>query len=140
MADGIAVEVRGLDELAANTLDLADKIGKSSADAFANVAEHVASIVASRQPVVSGDLQASVTVEPGDAGAIVGLGGDLPYAGWIEFGGVRAGGRNSSAERPYVPIGRTLYPASAAAEPELVATANKTATDEIRGYSWDNPA
>jgi len=131
------IEVHGTKELAAASVGLAEKIGKSAQRRFDRVAEDQAQIVRGRVPRVSGMLAGSVTAE----GGAVGMGsGDVPYAGWIEFGGEREGNRNSVAERPYLPEGRYLFPTAFAAEPELDSEAAKVANEEIRGYPWPSPS
>lgn len=131
------IEVHGLRQLADGSAKLADGIGKTAQERFQRVAEARASMVRARVPRVSGALAASVVAENGT----VGMGDEtVPYAGWIDFGGTREGGRNSWAERPYLPEGRYLFPTAFAGEPELETEAANAATDEIRGFSWPSPS
>lgn len=133
----MTVEVRGFRELERGTERLAGKIGDEAAGRFLGVAEGVALEVAVGLPRRSGALAASVSTAGVTRGAQVGLGGaGTPYAGWIEFGGVRLGRGGGAAVRPYIATGRTLFPAVRAAEPVLIAAAEKAAEDEIGGFVW----
>lgn len=77
-------------------------------------------------------MAAAVAVEEIPDGASVGISRDeVPYAGWVEFGGTRG--------RPYVPGGRFLVPTALAAESDLKGAGERAATDEIRGFRWPNP-
>lgn len=91
-------------------------------------------------PRETGALAASIGVErEGDEVYAVIGGEDVPYAGWIEFGGVREGRGGGQAERPYIPRGRYLYPAALDAEPVLIAAGTRAAEDEIRRQRWPTP-
>lgn len=130
-----AIELRGLPELARGTEDLFSKVEKSVQESFARVADERALIARGRVPYDSGALAASVV---GDEGGVSFGGESVPYAGWIEYGGRREGGRNSWAELPYSPEGHYVVPTALAAEEELQAAAETTTTNEIRGYLWPN--
>lgn len=134
------VSIEGYDELASGTRRLAEKIDAAAPKRFEGIAQQVADQVRSEVPVVSGALAASVTAETQDGQAIVGLGEGVPYAGWIEFGGPREGGRNAIAEREYIAHGRYLYPAAFDVEAQLVAAGTRTAEDEIGGMRWETPS
>jgi len=139
MADS-GIEVRGVDQLAEGTRKLADKIERSSVSAFADVADQRAGRARAAMPRVSGALAASVTTRRAGDRAQLGFGGpDVPYAGWIEWGGVREGGRNSWASRPYLPGGRYFWPSAIGAAASLQAAGTKTASNEIRRMRWPSP-
>jgi len=124
------VRVKGFPELAAGTTKLAADIGRAADGQFARVASSVASTIAARVPRQSGRLAGSATAVPGSPAA-VGLGGGVPYAGWIEFGGTRG--------RPYVPDGRYVFPSAQDAEPLLILAATAVANDQIKGMTWQTP-
>lgn len=136
------LEIHGMPELVEGSLRLSEKIGEGAERRFQGIADQVAAAVRGRVPRDSGALAAAYTAEPIAGGVAVGIPSkdDVPYAGWIEFGGSREGGRNSTAERPYVPEGRYLFPLGFEAEPVLVAEARDVAHDEIGGYSWKTPS
>ena len=130
------IEIRGGPELARATERLTEKIGKTAQERFDREAEHRALIVRGLVPYESGELAGSVISE----GATLGMGSDsVPYAGWIEFGGAREGGRNTTAERPYLPGGRYFWPTVTDAGPTLEQAANDAAANEIRGMQWPSP-
>jgi hypothetical protein len=58
--------------------------------------------VRSRVPVLTGTLAGSVTEVTEDGDFAIGMGEDVIYAGWIEFGGSRG--------REHIPEGRYVYP------------------------------
>jgi Bacteriophage HK97-gp10, putative tail-component len=127
------IEVVGFDELIEGSYELADKIGSSAQEQFGRTAERVADQVQAIVPRLSGALAASVVAGEEGGRPLVGIGGaDVPYAGWIEFGGTRG--------RPYVREGRYLYPAALAVEDELTTAAETTARDEIGRYRWETPS
>jgi hypothetical protein len=73
-------------------------------------AEPVAAATRSAVPHDSGDLAATVRTSGTRTGGAVRMGrASVPYAGWVEFGGVRPDG----SERDYVAGGRYLFPAAA---------------------------
>ena len=131
MPDSARVEVHGFRELAAGSAVLYRKIDTSADTAFGVVADHVAVAVRIRVPRRSGRLAGSVVATRDARGAEVGIGGGVPYAGWIEFGGTRG--------RPYVPTGRYLYPTALAAEPVLVTAGELAAQREIGAMHWPTP-
>jgi Bacteriophage HK97-gp10, putative tail-component len=140
MADEVNVEVHGYDELIDGSEQLFERIGDTATDRFENVADKVASAARWRVPRQSGALAASIAVGRERGSVLVGIGdSDTPYAGWIEFGGARAGRGGGVAERPYIPSGRYLYPVALSAAPVLVAAATDVANEEIRRYPWAKP-
>jgi hypothetical protein len=141
MADEPTVEVHGYPELIDGSEELFERIGEEAGTQFEHVADRVASVARSRVPRVTGALAASIVSEPGKDSALVGMGGpDVPYAGWIEFGGAREGRGGGVAERPYIARGRYLYPAAFSVEPVLVQTGTRAAEDEIRRFRWPTPS
>lgn len=128
MADALEVTVHGLPELIAGSRSLFAKIEKSASKRFGDVAERRARIAAASVPRISGTLAASVTSEENRAE----MGGDVPYAGWVEFGGGRG--------RPYVPEGRYFYPVTRLRiEDELTREGTEAAQKETRGFQWPSP-
>jgi len=141
VADGAEVTVVGFDQLVGGSLELTDKIGEGTRDEFEREAYRLADVVRTAMPHDSGLMAGSVTVtkEEGRVGVGFPDKGEVPYAGWIEFGGIREGGRNSWAERPYVPQGRYLFPVAMSASPQLVAAGTDVANKEIGGFHWKTP-
>jgi Bacteriophage HK97-gp10, putative tail-component len=140
VADEISVEVHGYPELLRGSEELFEKIEEEANDRFEDVADKAASAARARVPRLSGALAASIGVERRGESVLVGMGdSDTPYAGWIEFGGLREGRGGGVAERPYIPRGRYLYPAAFNAEPMLISTASDVADDEIRRFRWESP-
>lgn len=131
--DSVSVEVRGVDELAAGSRRLFEKIGDGAEKTFLSTADQVATMIARKQPVLTGRLAASATADGIDKGASVGIGGPgVPYAGWIEFGGTRG--------RPYVPEGRTVYPTAEESKSMFQRAGEKTAADQIGMMLWPKPS
>jgi len=132
MADDARVEVRGYPELAAGSANLFRRIGPEAEDRFQQVADQVAGAVRGRVPHRSGQLASSVeTGRAAPNGVSVGIGGGVPYAGWIEFGGTRG--------RPYVSGGRYLFPTAEAAEPLVHAAGDLAAREAIKEAVWPSP-
>lgn len=80
-------------------------------------------VVGSGRPFIprrSGRLAATFRASSGQRNATVTLGkAATPYAGWIEFGG--RVGPNQSVRRPFIPGGRSMYPAVKREEAEIMA-------------------
>jgi phage gpG-like protein len=128
VADKIDVQILGLDELVTGSRRLFGQIEKGADKRFARVAERRARIARGSIPRVSGALAGSVSNEKSD----VLFGGDLPYAGWVEFGGDRG--------RPYMPEGRYFYPVTTQnAESELEHEGTIDAQNQTRGFPWPSP-
>jgi len=130
------VTVKGFDELAAGTRQLAEDLDAAARTAFLGVAEEAAGTVEMVVPRYTGALAASVTAALKSArskkeGARVAMGKGLPYAGWIEFGGTRG--------RPRVPTGRYLYPTALDVVPQLEAAGADAARTEIGRFRWAKP-
>jgi len=125
--DAIDVTVHGLPELFRGSRSLFGKIEKASDKTFADVADKRARIARGSVPRLTGALAGTVTAEGSEAL----FGGDLPYAGWVEFGGTRG--------RPYLPEGRSFFPATTFhVEDELEREATKTTQREVGKFSWPN--
>ena len=134
------IRLLGFEELADGSRDLFGKVGESSSEAFQGVAEHARDVVAGRVPRSSGALAASAVADRDEGRPFVGIGDEeTPYAGWIEFGGTREGGRNSWAERDYIPGGRYLYPVAFSSEPLLKHEGVRATNKEIGRYRWKRP-
>jgi hypothetical protein len=87
-------------------------------------------------PHDSGDLAGDVRSSGTRTGAVVRMGRvKIPYAGWIEFGGVRPDG----SERDFVSTGRYLYPT---ARGRLATTVADLYSREIQSlinrFGWTN--
>ena len=140
MAEQFSITVHGYDQLAEGSEQIFERIEDEAAARFENIADQVASGARGRVPRDTGALAASIGVEREGEAAFIAMGGaDVPYAGWIEFGGAREGRGGGVAERDYIPEGRYLYPAALDAEPVLIAAGTKAAEDEIRRYRWPTP-
>jgi Bacteriophage HK97-gp10, putative tail-component len=126
----IRVEIRGADELAAGTRQLAENIDQAARSEFVKVADQVAGQVAARVPKDTGRLAGSARGQPYGEGASVTMGEGVPYAQYVEYGG---------RGHPHSATGNYLYPAAMDAEPLLVAAAEKAATNEIARFPWPSP-
>ena len=136
----ITAEVKGFREFVDGSELLIDKIGEASTKRFEGVIEQVAADVRARVPHVSGALAGSVSSEIREGKVLFGFGGDdVPYAGWIEFGGKRVGAYGRVADRPYIKTGRYLYPAAFDAEPLVEVAAWEAAESEIERFLWPKP-
>ena len=130
----VTVDVRGLPQLLAGSEELFDRIGETAGQRLGRVADQAAGDTRMNVPHRSGRLAASVSsrLAKSERKSSVRIGGRVPYAGWIEFGGTRG--------RPYIPGGRYLYPTALGAEPRAVVACNQAATDEIRSMRWPTPS
>jgi hypothetical protein len=127
------VEFKGLAEANRDMARWAEQLGPAVIADAQSLANTVASQVQGQVPVLTGTLAASVeTVELDEAGVGVSIGDDVPYAGWIEFGGSRG--------RDLVPEGRYLYPTALDAESEFQQLAADTADDTVRRFPWSTPS
>lgn len=130
---GGGVEFKGLEQAHRDMARWAEQLGPAVVADGQALASSIASQVQGEVPVLTGTLAASVeTVELDETGFGVSIGGDVPYAGWIEFGGSR--GRDLVAE------GRYLYPTALAAETEYQQLAENTAEDTVRRFPWSTPS
>jgi hypothetical protein len=130
VADGVRVEVRGVQALAEGSAKLADNIERAAHDSFAGVAETAADDTRGRLHSLTGATVASVRAEQTKDGALVTMGEGVPYAQYEEYGG---------RGWPHSPTGNFLYPAATSAEPLLIAAAEKTAEQEIGAMTWPSP-
>ena len=94
-------------------------------------ADQLRSRVESQVPVLTGTLARSVTTVDEPDGFGIGLGENIIYAGYIEFGG-RHG-------RPLVPQGRYLYPTILEAAPEWDNVVEEAVATSIDRYPWSRP-
>ena len=137
MADegGAEVKLVGLDEAQRDMGRWASELGPAITAAGQDLAETVAEKTRDRVPVLTGTLAASVTVtdiEGAEEGGVgVSIGDDVPYAGWIEFGGSRG--------RALVPEGRYLYPTAIESQPDFAKLAEDIADDTARRFPWSTP-
>lgn len=128
----VELKIKGIRQLEAGTRDLFDNIDRAEArDAVHVTAEQVAATVRSRVPRLSGRLASSVGVAQRGKVGQVQMGGGLPYARWIEFGGGRG--------RPYRKRGRYLYPTAKRTERAFRKHAELVCSQQIRGMHWPTP-
>jgi len=129
----ISVDVKGLSQLKAGTEVLTERIGETAGERLGRVADQAGGDVRAAVPRRTGRFAASVQskLAKSEKRASVRVGGRLPYAGWLEFGGTRG--------RPYMPRGRWLYPIALDAEPQVVHAADRAAKDEIGRMRWPKP-
>lgn len=130
-APPIETKVRGLRELERGARALFEDIEDDAEHKLLSVASQTATIVRAKVPHVSGRLAASVDASPTGDGADLAIGGGVPYAGWIEFGGTRG--------RPYVSAGRYLFPTAKAAADDAGKAGENAARDQIRTHRWPKP-
>jgi hypothetical protein len=126
-----SVELVGLDTAGRDMRQWAAELGPAVTKQAASLAETVRSQVQGEVPVLTGTLAASVEVIEDADGIGVSIGDDVPYAGWIEFGGSRG--------RDLVPEGRYLYPTALAAEADYQSLAAEVADDTARRFPWSTP-
>jgi hypothetical protein len=129
----VTVDVKGLPQLKRGTAELTEKIGETAGERLFRVAEHAGQDVSAKVPRKTGRFAGSVrsTLAKSERKSSVRIGGRVPYAGWLEFGGTRG--------RPYIKQGRWLYPTALAAEPQAVRAADDAAKDEIGRMRWPKP-
>jgi hypothetical protein len=132
-SDGVAIIVRGVPEFIVGCQELGVNVKEAVDVAFRRIADQAAILVAPKVPVVSGRLQRSVAANVDDQGGRpnVTMGGELPYAGWVEYGGTRG--------RPYLPEGRYVYPTAHAARFELRLAGEIATEEQIRTMAWPTP-
>lgn len=123
------VAIHGQRELVSGSLRLGRKIGDRAAEGFLDVAHSASNTAAAKMPHRSGRMASAVWARKTKRGAKVGISKrQVPYAGWIEFGGSRG--------RPYVAQGRYLYPTAKAAAGLLERAGAKAARIEIGRFHW----
>ena len=121
---GAAEAYRDLERWAEQLLPYVDK-------ATRDLGDPIAGSVRGQVPFVSGALAGSVEVLDVEGGWAVGMGEDLAYAGWIEFGGSRG--------RAAVPEGRYLTPTAMAAQADYERQAAGAAEQSIAKFPWTTP-
>lgn len=124
----MTVSILGADEAAADLTRWADQLAGEVNKATAPLGLQVARTVASRVPVLTGQLAGSVETSTDEEGVEVSMGDGVGYAGWIEFGGTRG--------RPYFPQGRYLYPSLLEVQDEYAQQAADTAADTVGRFPW----
>jgi HK97 gp10 family phage protein len=107
----VAIQVDGLDELRKAFREAGDKVAtKELGKAGKDAADIVAKEAASRVPVLTGAARKSVRAVVAQGGGAVREGGPkAEYVPWLDFGG--RVGRNRSVSRPFIKLGRYVYPA-----------------------------
>jgi hypothetical protein len=129
------IEFKGLADANRDMERWARQLGPAVTERAQPFAERVADQVRNDVPVLTGTLAAGVDVvevdEDGLHGVGVGHDPDVPYAGWIEFGGSRG--------RSLMPEGRYLYPAAVTAEADFATIAEDIAEDTARSFPWSTP-
>jgi hypothetical protein len=131
MTTAVSIQFLGLQQAYLEMELWSVELGAAIEAAGQNFGEFVADVVRAEVPVVTGTLAGSVRSEAIPAGVSVSIGEDVPYAGWIEFGGTRG--------REWIPEGRYLYPTARAAEPEWAVLAIETANETARSFPWSIP-
>jgi hypothetical protein len=131
--EGVTIIVRGVPEFIVGCEQLGINVKEAVDVAFRRIADQAAILVKPKVPVVTGRLQRSVAANVDDQGGRpnVTMGGDLPYAGWVEYGGTRG--------RPYLPEGRYVYPTAHAARFKLQLAGELATEEQIRTMSWPTP-
>ena len=126
------VRIRGERELIAASLRLGKRLEVKAGESFLDVAHQVGNKAAAKVPHRSGLMASSIWARKTRRGAKVGISKrQVPYAGWIEFGGTRG--------RAYVAQGRYLMPTAKAAHDLLVKAGARAARIEIRRTHWPTP-
>lgn len=137
MAEPVRVEVHGVAALVAHAKTLERRIAAQAPRAFDGPARKAAAATRARIPRRSGRMAASVQTGTSPNGVWVGYADTVPYAGWIDFGGDRRGGRGAVASRAYIAAGRYLFPAATSGvEAQLVTAGERAAQSEIEGITW----
>lgn len=103
------IRVEGLRELQAALRAVDGQAQKQLRLVLNDAANIVVRGAQSRAPVRSGAYRDSIRASSGQREAKVSGGSSkVAYAGWIDFGG--AVGRNRSVKRPFIKVGRYVYP------------------------------
>lgn len=108
MADQ-TIQVKGIRDLQRALRDIDRDLAKQLGEGLAEVADIVAKTARPLVPVKTGRAASSMKVRKTQRAASLAVGGTkAPYFQWLEWGGRT--GRNKSVVRPFIPIGRTIYP------------------------------
>jgi hypothetical protein len=131
------VQIIGLSELYADFDRLFDDESGPALSEFKKAGKNVADPVAGRArsgvPYITGALAGSIEVSPtAKTGAKVSMGGSVPYACPVEFGGY-------PGERPYRASGRYLFPAGQGAEHQAQEQYGNAFQSAINAYPWRTP-
>jgi hypothetical protein len=114
-------------------------INRAFQTAGRQAAEPIATAARAAFPHASGTLAGDVRVTASRSGAAVRVGRkNIPYAGWIEFGGTRK--RPHASARPFVKTGRYLFPAAAPLAGRAAQTYADALTRALEGFGWTNTA
>jgi hypothetical protein len=134
MAD-VDVEVIGADEAFAQVDQMFRKLDHLLAPHAPDIASQSVEQLAGAVPYLTGALSESARFEPADQDGelyALALGGDdVPYAGWIEFGGSRG--------REFVAEGRYMEPTAIATADETLRAISSASQDVINAYPWTGP-
>lgn len=125
----IDVKIKGIRELDSGMRRLASNILEAvPRDAVKPTADQSAATTRNRVPKRTGRLAASVHVAERDGVAQVQMGGGLPYARWIEYGGGHG--------RPFRKSGRYVLPVARRTARSLKKYAEAAVDREIKGMHW----
>jgi hypothetical protein len=129
----VTADVKGIPEFQRGCATLTDNIGETAGMRLGLVADQAAGDTRVKVPYLTGKLAGSIRskLAKSERKATVRMGGRVPYAGWIEFGGTRG--------RAYVKQGRYLFPTAQAAGPRALRESERAANDEIRSMRWPRP-
>ena len=134
------VGIVGLNALRRDLVKLtadAGPLNKAFAQAGMSAAEPVASATRSALPQVSGELATTVRVSRARSGAGVRMGNaSHPYAGWVEFGGIRKAPHETS--RPYLAQGRYLFPAARRLASTALEIYDRALLSALQSFDWTN--
>jgi ribosomal protein L4 len=127
------VEVRGVDELVAALPRYENHVWTAAKAAARVAAEHTSDQTQARLPRRSGRLAGSVRVakRKGSRQRVSMGKARVPYAGFIEFGGIRG--------RPFMREGRYLFPASERSKDLFLRVATQETAKATRGFRWPRP-
>jgi hypothetical protein len=132
------IDVKGLDAAQADIARWVKSVPAVLARATASLGGQIVGDIQGRVPVVSGRMQASVESLPqednasGYGGIQIGMGEEqLPYVGWVEFGGSRG--------RPLVPEGRYVHPTVIRYQPAFDDLVERAINDSIEQFPWSKP-
>lgn len=116
MPDNVKIQILGTKEFFRDLRSAGVQVPREMRKVFNTAGQVVATDARARVPKRSGDLAKSIKTKSTMTEGRVVMGSDeVPYAGWIEFGGKvgkgRKGKNTGSVSRPVIRTGRYLYPA-----------------------------